>query len=244
MRSRLATVAVLATALATVASSASGWTAPAYVKTVKCSVGQHEAAFYARMRHLDGSDRMAMRFTLLERTATQGFTTVKVPGLGRWRRSRSGVSAFGYRQAVRSLLENAVYRMRVDFRWYSPEGAVVEELHRRSSACRQYQALPNLRAELLGARAGATRGVARYAVRVSNDGRAAATAVEGGLTVNGDAVDTVTVPALEAGEDTEVTIRGPECRDVVEAEADPEGAIVESFEDDNVHTVACADLAR
>ena len=87
-------------------------------------------------------------------------------------------------------------------------------------------------------------GVVRYFVRVSNDGEATASAIPVALTVDRDAVDTVTVPALGAGEDTVVAIRGPECRDVVEAEADPDGTIAESLEDDNAHEVDCDDLTR
>jgi hypothetical protein len=244
MRTRIVTAVLLAAALAATPSLASGATTPAYVKTVKCSIAHHEAAFYARMRQLDGSERMAMRFTLLERTGAEGFTRVRAPGLGRWQTSRSGVSAFGYRQSVRNLLENAVYRMRVDFRWFSSDGEVVEELHRRSSACRQYQALPNLRAQLVGAKTGSMPGVVRYFVRVSNDGKTAASAIPVGLTVDGDAVDIVTVPGLGAGEDTVVAMRGPECRNVVEVEADPNGTIAESLEDDNAHEVDCDDLTR
>jgi hypothetical protein len=243
MRTWLAIAALVVTALLTTPSFAAGATTPAFVKTVKCSVAQREAAFYARMREVAGGDRMAMRFMLLERRGTEGFVPVRAPGLGRWHRSRSGVSAFGYRQAVRNLLANGVYRMKVDFRWYSPEGDVVEELHRRSSACRQYEALPNLRAEVLGARAGAVNGVVRYSVRVSNEGRAVASTVSVALTVDGDAVDAVTVPTLDPGENSVFTIRGPACRNMVEAEADPDGTIAESSEDDNAHAVACGDLA-
>ena len=243
MRKWLAVAALVVTALVATPPIAAGLSAPAFVKTVKCSVAQHEAAFYARMRDLEGSDRMAMRFTLLERTGTEGFMPVRASGLGRWHRSRSGVSAFGYRQGVRNLLENAVYRMKVDFRWYSSEGDLVEGLHRRSSACRQYEALPNLRARIVGARGGGVRGVVRYRVRVSNEGRAAASPVPVSLTVDGDAVDTVTVGALEPGEESVLTVRGPACRNTVKAEADPDGAIAESSEDDNADVLACADLA-
>jgi hypothetical protein len=244
MRKRLAIAALLAPVLATASSPAFADGPPAYVKTVRCSIANHAAVFYARMRQRDDGERMAMRFTLLERTGDRSFTRVRAPGLGRWRQSRSGVSAFGYRQGVRNLVENAVYRMRVDYRWFSSDGEVVEELHRRSSACRQYEALPNLRAEVVGARSGATRGVARYFVRVSNDGRASATAVPVALTVDGDVVDTVTLPMLEPGGSTVLAIRGPECRHEVEAEADPEETIPESSEDDNAHEVRCEDLAR
>jgi CARDB len=241
---RLAIAALLATGLPALPSPAAGQTPAASVRTVKCSLAEHEAIFNGRMQRVEGSERMGMRFTLLERAGLDAFEPVKAPGLGRWQRSKPGVVTFGYRQGVRGLLENAVYRMRVEFRWYSPEGEVVEELRRRSSSCRQYVELPNLRARVIGAAATAVPGVVRYSVSVSNDGPAEASQVPLALIVDGKAVDTLSVTALAAGEVRSVTIRGPDCRQTVEARADPDGAIAESSEDDNVHAIPCADLPR
>ena len=42
---------------------------------------------------LEDADRMGLRFTLLERTGEATFEPVVAPGLGRWQRSRPGVSA-------------------------------------------------------------------------------------------------------------------------------------------------------
>jgi subtilase family serine protease len=81
-------------------------------------------------------------------------------------------------------------------------------------------------------------------VRVSNDGPAEASAVPLALIVDGNVVDTVSVPTLAAGEVRFLTIRGPDCRRTVEVEADPDGAIAESSEDDNVHAISCAELPR
>jgi CARDB protein len=244
MPSRLAIAALLATGLPALPSPAAGQTPAASVRTVKCSLAEHEAIFNGRMQRIEGSERMGMRFTLLERTGLDAYEPVKAPGLGRWQRSRPGVGAFSYRQGVRGLLEKAVYRMRVDFRWYSPEGEVVAEVRRRSASCRQYVDLPNLRPQVVGAAATAVPGVVRYSVRVSNDGPAAASDVPLALVVDGNVVDTVSVTSLAAGEVRFVTIRGPDCRRTVEARVDPDGAIAESSEDDNVHAVTCADLPR
>jgi CARDB len=244
MPSRLATAALVATALVVLPSPAAGQAPAVSVRTVKCSPAEHEAVFNARMQLLEGSERMGMRFTLLERTGLESFQPVKAPGLGGWHRSRPGVAMFSYRQGVRGLQENAVYRMRVDFRWYSPEGEVVEDVRRRSSSCRQYVELPNLRPQVVGAAATTVPGVVRYSVRVSNEGPAAASDVPLALVVDGNVVDTVSVTSLAAGEVRFVTIRGPDCRRTVEARVDPDGAIAESSEDDNVHTVVCAELPR
>jgi CARDB len=241
---RLAIAALLVTALAALPAAASGGPLPASVRTVRCSPADHEAIFYARMRNVDDADRMAMRFTLLERTGLEAFEPVKAPGLGRWRRSRPGVGMFGYRQGVRGLLPNALYRMQVDFRWYSADGDVVDELRRRSSSCRQYVDLPNLRARVIGAVAAMVPGVVRYRVRLSNDGPADAGTVPVALLVDGNLIDTASVTALAAGEVRFLTIRGPDCSRSVEARADPEGAIAESSEDDNAHAVTCAELPR
>jgi archaellum component FlaF (FlaF/FlaG flagellin family) len=237
--------AVLAgAAVAAAPAPASGEPASPYVKLVKCSLAGHEAAFYARMHRLPGGERMAMRFTLLERSGAEGFTPVDAPGLGRWWKSRPGVDAFGYRQGVRNLHENAVYRARVDFRWYSAAGELVDEAHRRSAPCRQFEELPNLRAELVGAKATSMPGVLRYEVRVTNDGSAAAAAVPVRLAVDGAVVDTVTVAVLRPGETRAVGFRAPDCTDAVQAVADPDGAIVELFENDNSHELDCDELPR
>jgi hypothetical protein len=216
---------------------------PASVKTVRCSIPRHEAAFHARMQRLAGAERMAMRFTLLERGGAGELAPVKVPGLRRWHRSRPGVSAFGYRQGVRNLVENAVYRMRVDFRWFSEEDEPIRSMRRRSSPCRQYGALPNLRAKVLGQTPSAVPGVVRYLVRLKNDGNAAASDASVALVVDGDVVDTVGGITLAAGERRTVAIRGPECDRVVEVRADPDDTIAESSEEDNVDAVDCDDLA-
>jgi CARDB len=244
MLGRLATAALAGAALAAAPPGASGDQATAYVKLVKCSLAGHEAAFYARMHRLPGGERMWMRFTLLEHTGAEGFRPVAAPGLGRWWKSKTGVDAFGYRQGVRNLLENAVYRARVDFRWYSAEGELLDEAHRRSAPCRQFEELPNLRAELVGARATPMPGVVRYEVRVVNDGLAATGDVPVRLAVDGAVVDTLTVAGLRPGEARTVAFRGPECGDEAEAVADPDGAIVELFEDDNAHALDCDELPR
>jgi hypothetical protein len=217
---------------------------PARVKLVECSLEDREAAFHARMRIVAGAERMAMRFTLLERTGADEFRAVKAPELARWHSAKPGVRAFGYRQGVRNLPAGTSHRMRVDFRWYSSDGAVVERARRRSPECRQFTGLPNLVARITGATPTELPGVVRYGLLVRNDGRAPAAAVPVQLRVDGDVVDTVTVASLSAGEERSLVIRGPACRRSLLVEADPDEAIAESSEDDNSHGLTCAALTN
>jgi hypothetical protein len=214
----------------------------ANVSVIKCLRAPREAVFRGRMRTIEGGERMAMRFTLLEYTGGD-FEPVEAPGLDAWRNSRPGVASFGYRQGVRGLAHHAAYRMRVDFRWYSDQGGVVARTRLRSSSCRQFDAVGNLRVRVTEVRPTRVSGVVRYGVRVVNSGRAATTTVPVGLSVDGDVVDTATVAPLEAGTGREIGFRGPECGQWVEAKADPDGAIVESSERDNAHRLRCAELS-
>ena len=235
--------ALLITALAVAAlpAAVSAAPAPVSVKLVRCSVEDHEAAFYGRMQQVPGATRMAMRFTLLEETG-DGATRVKVPGLHRWRSSKPGVKTFGYRQGLRNLPENATLLVRVEFRWYAEDGTEVARAKRRSARCRQFLALPNLVARLTGVLPTRVAGVVRYEALVTNNGRAAASSIPVRLTVDGNAIDTVTLTSLAPGEQRSIVIRGPRCRGRVKLEADPQEAITETSDADNVHELSCTRL--
>jgi CARDB protein len=241
MRFGLLTTALTTAALVAAASDAAADRQPASVSLFGCSFEQHSAAFYARMKLVQGADRMALRFTLLERTGVEGPRPVKAPGLRRWHWSKPGVLALRYRQGVRNLEENATYRARVDFRWYSVAGVEVSRVQRRSPRCRQFLALPNLTTEITRVAPTKAPGVVRYEALVSNTGQASVAAVPVRLSVDGDLVDTVTL-SLGPHEARSVVIRGPQCRGSVRVEADPEKLIAETSEDDNAHELTCADL--
>jgi len=214
---------------------------PASVRLADCSFPDSSAEFYGRMRQIEGSDRMSMRFTVLERRL-DGYEALRVPGLSRWHRSKPGVAAFGYRQTVRGLQPGGIYRGQVSFRWYSAEGEVLARTRRTTGACRQFDAVPNLTTELLGAESTKVSGVMRYVLEVGNSGVAPAAGVDVRLAVDGSVVDTITLAWLAPGDRRELTIRGPECTSTAASLADPEGVIVESAEADNGDTVPCAEL--
>ena len=242
MRRALIITAALAAAAFAAAASAAPAPLPASVKLVKCSVEEHEAAFYGRMRQVPGTSRMAMRFTLLEKTGDQAPGALRGPGLRRWHRSKPGVRVYAYRQGFRNLPENATHRVRVDFRWYADDGSVIARAKRRSGRCRQFVELPNFTTRLTGVTKTMVDGVVRYDAVVTNAGKAAATAVPVRLTVDGNVVDTVTIASLARGEQRSLAIRGPDCERAVRLEADPEKSIAESSDADNASELTCAAL--
>jgi hypothetical protein len=243
MRFRLLTAVLMSAALVAAASAAAVDTQPARVSLLDCSFEDHSATFYARMKLVDGADRMALRFTLLERTGVEGDRAVKAPGLSRWRWSKPGVQALRYRQGVRNLEPNATYRARVDFRWYSASGAEVQRAQRRSPRCRQFLTLPNLTTKITRVARTDVPGVMRYEALVTNIGQAAVASVPVRLSVDGGVVDTISFP-LGAGEAKSVVIRGPQCQRLVRVEADPEKTIAETSEADNAHELNCVSFSK
>lgn len=220
--------------------AASAWTTQA--KLVRCSRALHEAVFHAKMRQVEGSERMALRLTLLERTGLDGFQPLAAPGLGKWRKSKPGVGTFGYRQIVRNLDDRGIYRARVDYRWYSADGELVSRAHKRSATCPKRNKLPNLRVRLVGIRHTSAAATDRYRVRVTNAGLAPANDAVVQLSVDGVVGGTATTGMLYAGAWKLLTLRGPECGSSVQAQVDPDGLIAETDEQDNTHELACADL--
>ena len=246
MRLRLALTALgllgaLAPAPAPAAEQPAAAATAVKVALLECSVDEQAATFRGRMSRLAGSVRMGMRFTLQARTGAGAYRAVEAPGLGTWRRSKRGVGTFAYRQEVRALARNTAYRMRVDFRWWSADGREVRRARRLSRVCRQYDALPNLRARVMKAANTKVAGVVRYLVRVRNFGRAAAAQSSVRLTVDGNVIDTRTLP-LGPGEQRTLSFRGPDCHQTVEVGADPDALLVESSEGDNAQLVPCGDL--
>ena len=214
------------------------------MKVTRCSRALDQAVFHGKMRRVEDSERMAMRFTLLERTGTDGFQAVPAPKLGKWHSSRAGVGAFGYKQAVRNLVKGSLYRVRVDYRWYDEDGEVIARTRKRSASCPNETALPNLRVRIAGVRKTPALDTDRYFVKVMNVGRAPAEGVPVRLSVDGIARRHRDGPGdLRQGvEDRDDS--GSGMRDLGRREVDPDGLIAETWEQDNTHLLACQDLER
>ena len=241
MRARPRYLASIALALALTAAAPAAASPLATAKVVQCSTGltpaERVAVFRAGARRVAGAERMWIKFTLQERSGGGPFRAVAAPGLGVWRKSRSGVGRFAIRQRVLALVPGASYRVAVRYRWYTAEGELIRRARRLSPPCTHPGALPNLRVTRIGGRV--VNGTFRYAIEVFNRGRASSGSTTVRLTVDGDVVDTPAVPALAPGETTRVFVNGPECTATVSVLVDPAHLVREGNEGDNVLNTGC-----
>ena len=217
--------------------------APASVAVVECQPGtaplKREAAFESRVRALPGTDRMQVRFTLLERLGDGSFRALEVPGLDVWRTSRRQARRFVYTQEVTGLEPDAAYRVAVDFRWLAADGDTLRFARRRSDVCEQEGALPNLRIVRISTRAGSTPSTAGYSVVVRNAGGADVRNVKLGLLADGTGIAGTRIGRIEARDTRTIRFAGAACSEAVSAVIDPDNAIRETAEDDNVLSVPC-----
>ena len=204
-----------------------------------CNKLDRSAAFVGKMRGVQDTERMWMRFALLERALpAEGFQAVVVPGLDVWHKSRPGVKRFSFRQHVRALSEAAIYRAAVEFRWYDEEGELIRQTVQRSRRCRQPGTLPNLHVKRIGRRPSG-----QYFVRVGNDGHDMATGASVQLFVDGQDAGTVDLPDIAPDAVAAAPFDGPDCVGSVQAVVDPTASVRESVEDDNARTAPCAELS-
>ena len=235
------TIALVAAAAALPASARDR--APANVRIAACEPGSdtatRSAAFQASMRALPGTRRMQVRLTLLERLGEGVFQKVAAPGLEVWRMSREGARRFVYTQQVAGLKADAAYRVAVRYRWLDADGRVLRSARRRSDVCEVQGALPDLRVVKISARRAGAPGTASYSVVVRNAGGADARDVGVRLSVDGNQLPGATLGSLTALETRSVRFTGPACAGAVSAVIDPDDALREEIEDDNVLSVPC-----
>ena len=227
-----AALALLLTAGATAYPGAmSGSSRLASVRVADCDRGAQEAVFRAGMRRVRGTERMRLRFQILERAGTGDWTRIRASGLNRWRRSRLDVRRFAYRQRVRGLVEGAAYRARVDFKWYDGDGEVIRRGRKRSGVCGMVPPGSNLQPRGVYLRP-AGSGV-RYTVIVRNAGSIAAPASSLALSVDGYRPRVVTAPPIDAGDSVALAVPGRPCVERVRAVVDREQLVPEEDEGDN-----------
>lgn len=201
------------------------------MRLLDCDEDGRQALFRGAMRRVRKTERMRLRFTLLQRAPGERYRRVRAPGLGRWKRSRRGVRRFAHRQRLRGLSDGMEYRTRVDFQWIGRGGDAILRRRASSRVCSLVEPLPNLRvAAIEGLREG---GRERYWVTVENSGRAASPESSLGTVVDGKPQARVFVPALQPGGAAVVSTSGPVCATGVRATVDPDRLVAESREGDN-----------
>lgn len=216
----------------------------ASVQVAECSRGRRRrdrfAVFRGEMAQVPEGAGMRMRFRLLQRVSRGTWRPVRAPGLGTWHAAEPGVSRFAYRQRVVGLERATAYRVRVVFMWLDAEGARLAATVERSRPCRQRGALANLsiRGDVV-VRDGPAPDSERYAARVVNVGRAHARRVDVLLRVDGADAGTRTIRVLGAHRRRVVRFLGPACEREIEVRVDPDDAVREASERDNVATTAC-----
>jgi hypothetical protein len=241
MPRRVLTLAVLALAVAVPGQAQSSYKMPAS-KVLECKSGDSSdtrtATFLGRMKTIPGTDRMLMRFTLMERFGDEKLHPLAIPELRAWRSAKPGIKDFRYKQTVTALQGGGEYRASVDFRWLDADGNLLRKAHRLSGPCRQQGDLPNLKVGTPSAQAG-PEGTAVYVVPVVNDGKAIARDVAVELFVDGAAANVGHIDSVAPGETREVRFTGPACKRNLRTVVDPPDTIKEQFESDNVTTVRC-----
>lgn len=208
-------------------------------RLVSCDVTAPDraATFYARMDTIAGASKLQLRFQLLERLGRNGWNRLDVPALRQWRTSQAGVQRFGWKQTVDALRIGAAYKSRVQYRWLSAGGVVLDSGARDTPVCRG--PLPNLAVGDLTAKPGPAADTRSYRVAVSNRGKIDADDVDVSLSVDKAILDTITISHLAAGDTRTIAFTGPVCHYGVRVTADPDSSIGESFENDNSQLFGC-----
>jgi len=155
---------------------------------------------------------------------------------------KPGVAIFTYNHEVTSLPAPAAFRVLVRARWLDRHRHAIRHEDIYSTACVQPLLQPDLAiGEPLARAAGPSAGTAVYSVVVRNDGTAAATNFDVGLTVNGVARPNIAVPTLAANSTQLVDFTAPRCNagTTIVATADVAGVVTEPANTSRSRTFAC-----
>jgi hypothetical protein len=247
MPRRLATFVLLALVLAVPGQAQAALKLPSS-QVLECKSGDagesRTATFQGRMRAIPRTDRMLMRFTLMERFGDQGLRSVAVPELKAWRSAKPGIRDFRYKQTVTGLQGGGDYRVSVDFRWLDADGNLLRKKRRLSGPCHQQGELANLKVGGSPSALAGPEGTAVYFVPITNDGKAVARDVAVELFVDGASPNVGHIDSVAPGETRDVRFTGPACKRNLRTVVDPSDAVKERLEVDNVALVRCPALGR
>jgi hypothetical protein len=241
MPRRLVTFTLLALALAAPGQAQAAFKQPSS-QVLECKSSDagetRSATFQGRMLAIAGTDRMLMRFTLMERFGDEKLHPVRLPKLKAWQSSKPGIKDFRYKQIVTGLQGGGEYRMFVDFRWLDADGNLLRKKRRLSGVCRQPGELANLQPGRPSEQPG-PEGTSVYVVPVHNPGKVAATDVAVELSVDGATTDVGHIDSIDPGQTREVRFTGPACKRQLRVVVDPLDSVKERFERDNTLVLPC-----
>ncbi len=104
----------------------------------------------AVMRPISGTDRMQMRFQLLQRRSGHGVRVLSAPRLGTWLApspatlGRNPADVWRLSHPVVDLPAPATYRLRVSYRWLGSDGRALRAETLLTAACHQPELRPDL----------------------------------------------------------------------------------------------------
>lgn len=226
----------VAAALLFLAAPAVAQARPQRALLLSCDRAERAATFAGRADRVEGSERMAMSFTLQSRAPRERWRRLRLPGFSDWQTSEPGRSRYVYTKRVEGLVGPSSYRVVVRFRWLDAAGEVVRRAHAVSRRCRQPDPRPNLRVTSLTVRRH------RYSVTVRNSGRSPAGPSRLRLDLgDGRPPLSALVGPLDARSEQTIVLTGRRCArgSLLTATADAADTVDERREDDDVLVAAC-----
>jgi hypothetical protein len=222
IRAALAALSVLA--LCTVSAIASAAPPRAQLRQFVCQRAldpvAREISVLAVMRPVNGTQKLAIRFDLQEKTKPSGrFRSVRAPGLNSWitpndpTLGRQSGDTWRLTHPVFNLAGPATYRFRVTFRWSGAHGHVLQTAVRLSPTCFQQELRANLLVrKIIVSRIRFDPSHERYVAVIRNAGASGAGPFQVLFAPGGGAPSvTRTVKHLGAHKEVQLTFVGPAC---------------------------------
>jgi CARDB len=211
--------------------------------------GNRSVSVRAVMRPLAGTQRLAVRFELLQRIGSAPPTIVRAGDLGVWvspsnpTLGRLPGDVWRLDKTVIDLDAPATYQFRVLFRWTGPSGTVLGSAVRYSRKCRQPELRPDLAVTSLAVTPVAgSPSQDLYTAVIANRGLTAAGPFEVLFVPGGSAAATTdSIPFLGAGHRLTLSFTGPVCNpgDPPSVTADAAHEVDDYNRANNVATAVC-----
>jgi hypothetical protein len=227
---------------------------PAAVTKIAChstlDPAKRSVSVVSIMRHRPGTRSLAVRFSLLEKTAGAAATPVRDGDLGHWTTptdatlGRLPADVWKLRKAVFNVDAPAAYQFRVTFRWTGANGRVIalQTLHTGRCAVRELR--PDVLVRSVAVHAGGLApGNDRYVAVIANRGLTASGPfeVEFEPGAAGGAAQTVPIASLGPHAHTRVQFVGRACDPAGPPTviADPTDAVDDYDRSNNTFAVSC-----